>query len=201
MIKHVESGGKSPARVATEIVINRILKDKAKKERILEIGSKNNIERGLLDNDIYITSDIVNGINIDVVCDAHNLPFKNDFFDLIMCQEVLEHLESPTVAINEMNRVLRFGGEVILSTRFIFPLHRDPKDFYRFTEDGLRQVFSEFKSVEVYPAGGLVVSLTMLLLHALPEKMRKHRITSWIGKIPTKRETRFACGYVVNAIK
>ncbi len=201
VINRINSGGLSPARVATEIVVNRILKTKTKKDSILDIGSKKNIQRNLLANSKYVTLDLIKNEEIDVVCDAHNLPFDNGSFDFIMCQEVLEHLENPQLAINEMYRVLKFGGEVILTTRFIFPLHADPYDFYRFTDDGLKKLFEQFKLVNVYPAGGLLVSITMLLIHAVPEWFRKHRLFAWIGKIPVKNNTRFACGYVVEATK
>ena len=201
MINAIKSGGLSPARVATEAVINRILKTKTQKHSILDIGSKNNVQRDLLANSKYITCDLINNKEIDVVCDAHNLPFDPESFDLVMCQEVLEHLENPQLAINEMYRVLKFGGEVVLSTRFIFPLHADPYDFYRFTDDGLKKLFHQFKKVSVYPAGGLLVSISMLIIHSLPELLRKHRLVAWIGKIPVRDGTRFACGYVVDATK
>lgn len=201
MINTIKSGGLSPARVATEAVINKILKTKSQKNSILDIGSKNNVQRNLLGNSKYITCDLIKNKEIDVVCDAHSLPFNVESFDLVMCQEVLEHLENPQLAINEMYRVLKFEGEVVLSTRFIFPLHADPYDFYRFTSDGLKKLFHQFKTVNVYPAGGLPVSISMLIIHSLPELLRKHRLVAWIGKIPVRNGTRFACGYVVEATK
>jgi len=72
--------------------------------------------------------DIKSGPGIDVVGDAHHLPFENEKFDVILCTEVLEHLHSPEIAISEMERVLKKGGKLILTTRFIYPLHDIPHD-------------------------------------------------------------------------
>lgn len=46
--------------------------------------------------------------------DAHKIPFKKDFFDLIVCTEVLEHLENPKKAILEIKRVLKKGSHAII---------------------------------------------------------------------------------------
>lgn len=37
--------------------------------------------------------------------DITNMPFKEDFFGLVICTEVLEHLENPQKAMNELIRV------------------------------------------------------------------------------------------------
>ncbi|MFA6525930.1 MAG: class I SAM-dependent methyltransferase [Candidatus Buchananbacteria bacterium] len=78
------------------------------------------------------------GINVDVVGDAHQLPFEDGKFDIILCTEILEHLHSPQIAIKEMERVLKPGGLLLLTTRFVFPLHDVPNDYYRYTKYGLR---------------------------------------------------------------
>jgi len=87
--------------------------------------------------------DIKAGKGVDIIGDAHNLSFENEKFDVVLCTEILEHLHSPHIAISEMKRVLKKGGLLILSTRFIFPLHNTPNDFYRFTKYGLRYLFRE----------------------------------------------------------
>ena len=51
-----------------------------------------------------------------LVADAQFLPFGNDIFDIIFSCECLEHVSEPLNALKEMNRVLKPGGEVILTT-------------------------------------------------------------------------------------
>jgi len=43
-----------------------------------------------------------------VLCDAENLPFKNNVFDVLLCSEVLEHLLHPEKCLKEASRVIRY---------------------------------------------------------------------------------------------
>lgn len=59
------------------------------------------------------------------VADMEKLPYKNDFFDLIINYETIEHVENPTAALKELRRVLKDNGTVILamdSGSFLFRL-------------------------------------------------------------------------------
>lgn len=87
----------------------------------------------------------------DTVGDAHDLPFENDSYDYILCTEVLEHLHTPHQAVAEMERVLKPGGTLILTTRFVYPIHDAPHDYFRFTEYGLKHLFKNFEITELIP--------------------------------------------------
>lgn len=50
--------------------------------------------------------------NVTHVGDAHNLPFENREFDLVVCFVTLEHLHNPHKALSEMVRVLKDNGEI-----------------------------------------------------------------------------------------
>jgi SAM-dependent methyltransferase len=93
--------------------------------------------------------DIAPGPGVDVVGDAHAMPFAGETFDLIVATEVLEHLHSPHKAIAEMHRVLKKGGRLLLTTRFIIPIHDAPNDFYRYTEYGLRYLLANWDILEL----------------------------------------------------
>jgi SAM-dependent methyltransferase len=98
-----------------------------------------------------VSCDLEEREGVDVVADAHSLPFENDSFENILCSEVLEHLHTPELAISEMYRVLKPGGSLILTTRFMFPMHDVPHDYYRYTETGMRHLFRNFEIKELVP--------------------------------------------------
>jgi SAM-dependent methyltransferase len=62
----------------------------------------------------------VNGVRNE---DVQNLSFENNFFDLITCTEVLEHVPEYKRGLKEFNRVLRKGGHLF----FTVPLFNNPK--------------------------------------------------------------------------
>ncbi len=85
----------------------------------------------------------------DTVGDVHNLPFEDGSFEFVLCTEVLEHLHTPHQAIAQMRRVLRPGGTLILTTRFVFPIHDAPHDYFRYTKYGLQHLFRDWEIVEL----------------------------------------------------
>lgn len=49
------------------------------------------------------------------------LPYKSDFFDVCICEQVLEHLKNPEKVIDEMVRVLRPGGMMVVGVPIFLP--------------------------------------------------------------------------------
>ena len=70
--------------------------------------------------------------NIDLFGTAYQIPSQNDEFDSAICTAVLEHLEEPEQAIRECFRVLKKGGYAIYSVPFMWQLHEEPRDFFRY---------------------------------------------------------------------
>ena len=106
----------------------------------LYIGCGDQKYRCMFPNSICV--DIDEKWKPDIVSDIHDLyQFEDNTFDCILCTEVLEHCHSPWIAADEMFRVMKQGGILLLSTRFIYPLHDAPNDFYRFTKYGLKNIF------------------------------------------------------------
>ncbi|MEK7591331.1 MAG: class I SAM-dependent methyltransferase, partial [Patescibacteria group bacterium] len=103
------------------------------------------------------------GVRVDIVADAHDLSQIPDAsFENILCTEVLEHLHTPALAIAEFHRVLKPGGMLILTTRFIFPLHDAPGDYYRYTKYGLRHLMKEFEILELTEEANTMETLAVL---------------------------------------
>jgi SAM-dependent methyltransferase len=102
--------------------------------------------------------------NVDLVGDAHALPYADGSVDAIYCEAVLEHLEHPDRAVAEMARVLGDGGLVFAATPFLQRYHGHPDHYQNFTVTGHRRLF-ERAGFEVREAGtcvGPVFALTAL---------------------------------------
>lgn len=65
-------------------------------------------------------------------------------FDIVVCTEVLEHTLQPFNAVNEIERILKPGGVALISVPYNFRIHGPLPDCWRFTEHGLRALFSNF---------------------------------------------------------
>lgn len=95
--------------------------------------------------------------HVDIAHDLTTpLPFDDACFDTIILSDVLEHLPEPQNLWREMARVLAPGGRVILNVPFMYWLHEEPNDFYRYTRHALRR-FAEnagFEVLELASLGG-----------------------------------------------
>lgn len=78
------------------------------------------------------------------ICKENKGVIKNNFFDFIVCTEVLEHTLNPFDAIKEIHRILKLGGLLFISTPFNFRIHGPLPDCWRFTEYGLREILQQF---------------------------------------------------------
>ena len=85
------------------------------------------------------------------ICINNSEVIKSESFDIIVCTEVLEHTLQPFYAADELYRILKRSGEMMVSTPFDFRIHGPLPDCWRFTEHGLRALFSKFSSVNVIP--------------------------------------------------
>lgn len=63
-------------------------------------------------------------------------------FDLVLCEQVLEHVEDPITAVRTLRSLCRDGGHVLVSTPFLLRIHPHPGDYWRFTPDGMRVLLS-----------------------------------------------------------
>ena len=117
-------------------------------EQILDLGCGRSKYSKFFPNRIGL--DHCSGKGVNVIGDAHNLPFSSSSFSSVLSTEMLEHVQDPQRVVNEIERVLEPGGTVILTTRFVFPIHEAPHDYYRFTRYGLAYLFRNWSDVEIH---------------------------------------------------
>lgn len=97
--------------------------------------------------------------NLDFVAPLDSLPMEDESFDVVLCTEVLEHLEWPRESVREMFRVLKKGGALLVTVPMAHDEHQIPNDYFRYTSYGLRSICVDagFKEIEVTPHGGIFV--------------------------------------------
>jgi SAM-dependent methyltransferase len=106
-----------------------------------------------------INLDVVANEKLDVVADAHHLPFGDGSCDGIVIQAVLEHVLDPHRVVSEIHRVLRPAGLLYAETPFMQMVHERAYDFTRFTDLGHRYLLKDFAEIERGITGGPGMSL------------------------------------------
>ncbi len=119
--------------------LNKLIERYATDERVLDVGSGGSSYGRLFPNRTTLDIDPVR--KPDIVADAAHMPFEDGAFHFILCTEMLEHVEDPFAVERELRRVTAPGGTLLLTTRFVYPLHDAPRDHWRFTKYGLAKVF------------------------------------------------------------
>ena len=69
------------------------------------------------------------------------LPVDDASFDVVLCTQVLEHVDDPPLAVRELYRVTAPGGRVLASTHGVMAFHPNPDDLWRWTHTGLERLF------------------------------------------------------------
>ena len=125
---------------------------------ILEIGSRNVTgvtRRSMFPHcDQYVGFDILKGDGVDVVGDVHELSqsFLPESFDYVYSISVFEHVLFPWKAVLEINKVVKVGGYVLLTSHPVWPPHELPWDFWRFPSSGFHALFNEYTGFEIISA-------------------------------------------------
>jgi ubiquinone/menaquinone biosynthesis C-methylase UbiE len=131
---------------------------------------------------------------VDVTATAYDIPLEDGSFDTALMSELLEHLETPGLALQEAHRLLRPGGWVILTSPFIWVLHEAPRDFYRYSPFGLRWLLEQagFENIEVTPIAGQWTTLSLLASYALRQSLgdRTRYVARMVQNIGMRLERR-----------
>jgi SAM-dependent methyltransferase len=106
------------------------------------------------------------------------LPFCDGCFDSALCTEVLEHVPSPERALRELRRVLKCGGQLLITAPMTWGLHYEPFDYFRYTRYGLEQLVIDagFEVLAVERVGG-VFSLIGARLADVVLMQAEHRLS------------------------
>ena len=134
--------------IANKLYKISIQMDQADKS-ILEVGAGRKPNDKYFKNASYVCTDAVDCGGIRQLADINLLPYKDGCFDLVICNNVLEHIPTPDKALGEVFRCLKPGGRLFLVVPFLFPLHDIPYDYFRYTEYSLMNLLKEWQEVDI----------------------------------------------------
>lgn len=120
---------------------------------ILEIGSyqvagQESVAdlRTLFPGRSYLGLDIRAGRGVDLLADVEELPYAAGSIGTILAISTLEHVPHFWRAFDEMYRVLRPDGALIVACPFYFHRHAHPNDYWRFTPEALEMLLEPYPS-------------------------------------------------------
>lgn len=127
----------------------------------------------------YVGVDPVENPHAELLGSIEDLPVEDGSFDVVLCNQVLEHCDNPMRAVAELRRVTAPGGRVLVSTHGVMAYHPSPSDYWRWTHAGLEKLFTEngaWASVRVTPASGTTACLGMIVSIYLDLAFRRLRL-------------------------
>jgi SAM-dependent methyltransferase len=150
-------------------------------ESVLTIGAGGDVQQLLeqysAQQKFAVTSfDIDKKYEPDILGDICDFDFGTRAFDVIVLSEVLEHVHSPHLAINNIHRLLSSNGRLILTVPFIFPIHERPHDYFRYTRYGLEFLLREFKDVRIKERNSWAEAVNVLAPRLVLDKNRASQL-------------------------
>ncbi len=141
----------------TDIIRDSALKYDSSELLILDIAPQVwNGAKEFFVNSTIETLDIDSQSQATYIADITNTNselIEDERFDLVVFTEVLEHTLNPFLAINEIHRILKKGGVLIMTTPFNFRIHNPLPDCWRISEYGLKELLKKFSIVEIEENG------------------------------------------------
>jgi len=184
--------------LARERILERVreLMSQRQNVKVLVVGSGR--QRQWLDERLcaggvvqVVYSDIDVEADVDLFCDAHDLPFTGGVFDTVITTAVLEHVLYPERVAAEIHRVLKVGGVLYSELPFMQQVHEGAYDFTRYTLSGHRRLFNGFAELE----SGMVAGPATALVWALESFALAFSRRSTIRAV-TKAIVRIAFGWL-----
>lgn len=144
---------------------------------ILDVGGRgltsDRSYRSLFPDTKYLVADIEPGEGVThVMSGPYTLPFIDNYFDLVVSGQMLEHCSNPFRSVREMKRVLKWGGYIVLIAPSAGPRH-DKQDCWRFMDDAFKAIADEL---------GLTIIADWIHRKAPDERSRKWQDHVFVGR-------------------
>lgn len=102
-----------------------------------------------------INVDVFHSPHVHMLCNLQTKVFKDNSLDLIIAENLIEHISDPENFMDKISRALKPGGRLIIDVPFICSFHATWYDYTRWTAEGFRNLLSEkFETPDIHLKGG-----------------------------------------------
>ncbi len=130
--------------------IERLCREFATTRRTLVVHSEDVDYRPFFPNAFSVTKrpDKPADLHVDLYYnDLRNI--QDESYEVILCTGLMEHVPDPQRLVDEFHRILKPGGELIISASAVFSFHEGPNDFFHFTPFSYRLLFSRWSGFKM----------------------------------------------------
>src|SRR3954468_8408609 len=110
----------------------------SQRNKVLDVGGAGRFSKGLVKYKHWFESSDFRSFDIpragaDIEGDIHDMPIPSDSEDAVICNAVLEHVTNPIRATDEIRRILKPGGIVLMQVPSMYPYHPNKNygDYWR----------------------------------------------------------------------
>jgi SAM-dependent methyltransferase len=184
---------------------------------VLDVGGRIQPYRPLISQPVrrYVAVDLRSTPLVTVVARGEQLPLRDAQFDLVICTQMLEYIAQPALVINEIHRVLKPGGTLLLSVPSACPTDAE-EECWRFLPQALRHLLAAFARVELAAEGGSVTGFfrtvntcfDIFVRYPAARSVYRHSLCPLVNltgalldKLSGRRNQQFAVNYSVLAEK
>jgi len=194
----------------SDIFIAKAMREISKERIVLDIGGGERFGKWmkqyepLFSECDYRTFDYDASTGADVVGDIHTLPLEDASVDAIICSSVLEHVRDPLTAMSELTRVLKKGGKMFFYVPSMYPYHARKghyPDYWRFFEDTIIELFTEYRETKLHRRGGYFLALSFFV--PMQHKLRPvlTPVAEFLDRLFRTDKRNTTAGYYVYAVR
>jgi len=101
----------------------------------------------------YVGCDLRPGPGVDVIMNVEKTTLADNSIGTVLIIDTLEHVKNVYKAMDEIYRILKPNGIVIMTSVMLFPIHAFPNDYWRFTPKAFELLLEQFKEQHVWYDG------------------------------------------------
>jgi SAM-dependent methyltransferase len=157
-------------RPAIFAFVERFALSLAPGSRVLDVGAGDAPYRSVFAHCEYVTTDWSQSAHsgaqqADIIASADQLPVSDGAFDAVITTQVLEHVADPAAVLHEARRVLGQSGILAMTAPFVWELHEEPHDYFRYTKYGLQALLGAagFSDIQIEPLTGYFSTVAQMI--------------------------------------